>query len=254
MNKLEETGSCPRPSVSNFFSLKDFFDRSLALIMLVIAAPIIACLVVIVRLSSKGPGLYSQIRVGKDGKPFRIYKIRSMKVDAEEKTGAVWASRKDPRITRLGQFLRASHLDETPQLFNVLRGEMSFIGPRPERPEFVSILEREIDGYSHRLMVKPGVTGLAQLNLPSDTDLNDVRRKLVLDFEYIEKASFSLDLRLILGTALRFATFFGTLPMKLLGIDKKAEESDWAKAFRLKTVNINGETRLDALFQMEKAV
>lgn len=251
MNK-SNTHTCPAPKVSKYCQMKDVFDRSVAFFLLLFAAPVILVLVAIVKLTSKGPGFYSQVRVGKDGKLFRIYKIRSMRVDAESQTGAVWAARKDPRITRFGNFLRASHLDELPQLFNVLRGDMALVGPRPERPEFVKILDSEIDAYSHRLLVKPGVTGLAQLNLPSDIDLNDVRRKLALDFEYIENASFSFDIRLIIGTGSKFAKFFGTLPLVILGIHRKAEESDWAPVLNLSTGTLlEEEVSLDTLFRLQ---
>lgn len=244
-----------RADVVDYLFWKNIFDRSAAFVMLLFAAPVIIFLVALVKLTSKGPGFYSQVRVGKDGKPFRIYKIRSMRCDAETETGAVWAARRDPRITRLGQFLRKSHLDELPQLYNVLRGDMSLVGPRPERPEFVQILDKEIDGYSDRLLVKPGVTGYAQVNLPSDIDLNDVRRKLVLDFEYIEKASLSFDIRLIIGTTFRFVTVFGTIPLVLLGIHRKAEESKWTSILKINfdTVSRNDELTLETLFKAETA-
>lgn len=251
---MENNNRCPQPKVSNYFRFKNAFDRVLAFSMLIVAAPIILVLVVITKLTSKGPGFYSQIRLGKDGKEFRIYKIRSMRVDAEVKTGAVWAARKDPRITLFGNFLRASHLDELPQLINVLRGDMSLVGPRPERPEFVGILDKQIDGYSHRLMVKPGVTGFAQLNLPSDIDLNDVRRKLALDFEYIENASISFDIRLIVGTAAKFAKFLGVLPLLVLGIHRKAEDSQWAEPLKIDTANNQKEeVSLATLFSLQSA-
>jgi hypothetical protein len=127
-----------------------------------------------------------------------------MKQNAENKTGPAWTQSADPRVTPLGHFLRKFHLDELPQLFNVLRGEMSLVGPRPERPEFVEILSRQSPEYSNRLVVKPGITGLAQLNLPPDSDLDSVRRKVVLDIEYIQTAGIWLDMKLIFCTALRF--------------------------------------------------
>jgi hypothetical protein len=133
-----------------------------------------------------------------------MYKIRSMTHNAEQKTGPAWTQTADPRVTPLGHFLRKFHLDELPQLFNVLRGEMSLVGPRPERPEFVKILSLQIPEYANRLAVKPGITGLAQLNLPPDSDLDSVRRKVVLDLEYIRSATVWFDIKLIFGTALRF--------------------------------------------------
>ena len=157
-----------------------------------------------------------------------MYKIRSMVVDAEQQTGAVWASRNDSRVTLVGKFLRKFHLDEFPQLWNVLRGEMALVGPRPERDEFVQILSREIDGYSHRLVVLPGVTGYAQLNLPSDIEVADVKRKISLDFEYIENASFWFDFVIMLATFGRFFKFLGTVHLKALGVYRIVEDSPWA--------------------------
>jgi hypothetical protein len=135
-----------------------------------------------------------------------------MRHDAEVRTGPAWTQSSDPRVTPIGHFLRKFHLDELPQLFNVLRGEMSLVGPRPERPEFVDVLSRQIPGYSNRLAVLPGITGLAQLNLPPDSDLDSVRRKVALDVEYIQTANLWMDLRLILCTALRFSK------MPILGV------------------------------------
>jgi lipopolysaccharide/colanic/teichoic acid biosynthesis glycosyltransferase len=129
-----------------------------------------------------------------------MYKIRSMVVDSE-KHGACWSKPGDPRITRIGRFLRKTHLDELPQLWNVLCGHMSLVGPRPERPEFVPSLEQAIPRYRERLLVRPGLTGLAQVQLPPDTDLDSVRRKLAYDLFYIRHASLSLDVRLIIVTA-----------------------------------------------------
>ena len=132
-----------------------------------------------------------------------MYKIRSMRHDAEAASGPKWTQASDPRVTGLGKLLRKLHLDELPQLFNVLKGEMAIAGPRPERPEFVRVLGEAIPGYRNRLAVLPGITGLAQVNLPPDSDLASVERKLVLDCEYIERAGLWLDLRLTLWTFLR---------------------------------------------------
>ena len=174
---------------AGWFRWKPAIDWTVALLLLVPAGAIVAILVLLVRATSKGPGLYRQIRVGKDGRHFTIYKIRTMRADAEAASGPVWTRPHDPRITLLGRILRKLHLDELPQIFNVLRGEMSFIGPRPERPEFVSVLAAAVPGYRQRLAVRPGITGLAQVNLPSDTDLSSVRRKLVLDCEYLQRGA-----------------------------------------------------------------
>jgi lipopolysaccharide/colanic/teichoic acid biosynthesis glycosyltransferase len=196
--------SAATPSASGSLVWKTIFDRSLALVLLMPALPLIVLLVVVVRLTSRGPGLYRQERVGKGCRRFLMYKIRSMRVDAEVRTGPVWAlAGCDPRITAVGYWLRRSHLDELPQLFNVLRGEMSLVGPRPERPEFVAVLTDAIPGYLDRLQVLPGITGLAQVNLPADCDVDSVQRKLVLDREYLARANFWLDVRILLCTLLR---------------------------------------------------
>jgi lipopolysaccharide/colanic/teichoic acid biosynthesis glycosyltransferase len=178
-------------------------------------------LVLIVRLNSRGPGIFRQVRVGKRGKAFTMYKLRSMRSDAESATGPAWSpTGGDPRVTRLGFWLRRLHLDELPQLFNVVRGEMSLVGPRPERPEFVEVLAEQLPGYLNRLMVQPGITGLAQINLPPDTDLDSVRRKLVLDCEYVRAAGFWLDVRIVLCTALRMLWIKGPVVTRLMGLER----------------------------------
>jgi hypothetical protein len=152
-------------------------------------------------------------------------KIRTMRQDAEAGTGAVWTtSIRDPRITLLGRILRWTHLDELPQLWNVLRGDMVLVGPRPERPEFTGKLARAIPGYLDRLAVLPGITGLAQVNLPADSDLESVRRKLVLDFEYVRRASFSLDLRIVLCTCFRVLGIRSRRLRRLCGLYRSPEE------------------------------
>jgi lipopolysaccharide/colanic/teichoic acid biosynthesis glycosyltransferase len=146
------------------------------------------------------PVLYSQLRVGQFGRPFRIYKFRTMRVDAERESGAVWASAGDPRITRLGRFLRATRLDEIPQFWNVLVGNMSVVGPRPERPEMVARLVEQIPYYSERENVPPGLTGWAQIRHPYGSSVEDARRKLEFDLYYIKHMSVSLDLQILLST------------------------------------------------------
>lgn len=192
---------------SPYFRRKGRFDRIVAALLLIPALPIIGVLVVLIRVTSRGAAIYRQPRVGKDGRRFVIYKLRSMIDRAEAQTGPVWSQASDPRVTLVGRFLRKFHLDELPQLFNVLKGEMSLVGPRPERPEFVRLLSEKIAGYANRLAVPPGVTGLAQLNLPPDSDLDSVRRKLALDVQYIERAGLFLDVRIVLCTALRMVKF-----------------------------------------------
>jgi lipopolysaccharide/colanic/teichoic acid biosynthesis glycosyltransferase len=172
-------------------------------IMLVMALPLIAFAAVLVKLTSRGPVFYSQVRVGYAGKPYRIFKIRTMVHECEKQSGAKWCMTHDPRITPVGRFLRRTHLDELPQLWNVIRGDMSLIGPRPERPEFVPALQHAIPHYTDRLLVRPGVTGLAQVQLPADTDIESVRRKLAYDLYYVRQVSFWLDLRILLCTAFK---------------------------------------------------
>ncbi len=225
------TGSAPALSVSPYFFRKRIVDTLGAALLLVPGLPLILFLAILTKLTSKGPAIFSQVRVGKDGRVFTMYKIRTMVQDAEALSGAVWATKTDPRVTFLGRILRKLHLDELPQLLNVLRGEMTLVGPRPERPEFVDLLEAKVPGYMLRLRVPPGVTGLAQLNLPADRNLDDVRRKLTLDLEYIENASLSFDLRLILGTVCRFVNYFHKTPLRFLGIYREPEESPWADFF-----------------------
>ncbi len=197
-------GSTDEVCPTSYCRWKSLLGRMLALILLVPMLPVIGLLVLLVRLTSRGPGIYRQTRVGKDGRSFTMYKIRTMRLDAET-NGAVWADLHDDRNTSLGNMLRKLHLDEFPQLFNVLKGEMVLVGPRPERPEFVHVLAEEIPEYLQRLSVHPGITGLAQINLPPDTDLESVRRKLVLDLEYIETAGFWLDVRILAYTFMRIS-------------------------------------------------
>ena len=200
---------------------KTTFDLTLALLLLVPGLPLIGLLVLLVRLTSRGPGLYRQLRVGKGGRHFFMCKLRSMRIDAEVLTGPVWsAAGTDSRVTPVGYWLRKLHLDELPQLFNVLKGEMSLVGPRPERPEFVTVLAEQIPGYLDRLQVLPGLTGLAQLNLPPDTDLDSVRRKLVLDREHIENASLLFDARIVLCTLLRLVGLRGGRSVSLFGLKR----------------------------------
>ncbi|MFM8288313.1 MAG: sugar transferase [Planctomycetaceae bacterium] len=178
-------------------------DLVLSLVLLVLALPIMAVAAALVRCSSSGPAIYRQIRLGLGGRPFVIFKLRTMVDGAEKATGPVWSSGvgRDQRITPLGSFLRNTHVDELPQLFNVLMGQMSLVGPRPERPEFVEPLLDQLPGYAHRLRVLPGVTGLAQIKLPPDSSLDSVRLKLVYDLFYVTHQNLRTDLKLIVLTA-----------------------------------------------------
>ena len=199
-------------------SCKHAVDFIAALALGVLALPVIAVSALIVRLTSRGPAFYTQIRVGRGGRPFTIYKIRSMIDNCESLTGARWSIPGDPRVTWFGSLLRTTHLDELPQLLNVLRGDMSLIGPRPERPEFLPELEREMPAYGQRLNVRPGVTGLAQVQLPPDTDLSSVRRKLAYDLYYVRHVNPWLDLRLLICTAFYAFGVPFTLLSRLLGV------------------------------------
>lgn len=185
---------------------KNVIEWVAGLLLLVILAPFIGLLALLVKSSSAGPAFYSQVRQGRNGVPFRIYKLRSMTHNCEAATGAVWSTgTADPRVTRLGRLLRDTHLDELPQLWNVIKGEMCLIGPRPERPEIASKLERALPSYRSRLLVKPGVTGLAQVQLPPDTDLESVRRKLAYDLHYVREVSALMDARILFATFFQFA-------------------------------------------------
>jgi lipopolysaccharide/colanic/teichoic acid biosynthesis glycosyltransferase len=171
-----------------------------ACLLLVLVAPVLLLAALLVKLTSRGPAFYSQARLGYRGRPFRMYKLRTMYHECEKHSGPRWSTARDPRITSVGHFLRRTHLDELPQLLNVLRGEMSLIGPRPERPEFVPHLEQAIPHYRRRLLVRPGVTGLAQVQFFADTDLESVRRKVAYDLYYVCKQGPWLDLRILLCT------------------------------------------------------
>ncbi len=180
---------------------KSASDFILACILMMVTAPVILFAMLLVRLTSRGWPLYSQERLGLDGKPFTMFKIRTMYRDCERLTGPRWSTPQDPRVTPIGRILRATHIDELPQLWNILRGEMSLVGPRPERPAIVVQLERVMPNYRERLQVRPGVTGLAQVQLPPDVDLDSVRRKLACDLLYIGRVTPWLDFRIIVGTA-----------------------------------------------------
>jgi exopolysaccharide biosynthesis polyprenyl glycosylphosphotransferase len=178
---------------------KRFIDIVFAIVSLIVFSPLIVISVIIIKLSSKGPAFYKQERVGRKGREFVMYKLRTMQVGAEEE-GPQWSGGNDPRVTGIGRFLRRSRLDELPQMINVLKNEMSIVGPRPERPYFVDLLKREIPYYYKRMLVKPGITGWAQVKHKYDTSVDDVRSKLQYDFFYIENMSLKLDLKIMANT------------------------------------------------------
>ncbi|MCP1335911.1 TIGR03013 family XrtA/PEP-CTERM system glycosyltransferase [Futiania mangrovi] len=181
------------------FLWKRLFDGIVSLSILTLCLPILIGTYLAVRLDSKGPGFYRQRRVGLDGKVFEVYKFRSMRTDAE-KAGAQWARQNDDRVTRVGRFIRRTRIDELPQLINVLSGDMSFVGPRPERPEFVAELSQEIPYYQDRHRVKPGITGWAQINYPYGASVEDTKEKLKYDLYYMKNCTLFLDFLILLKT------------------------------------------------------
>ncbi|MFZ5618465.1 MAG: exopolysaccharide biosynthesis polyprenyl glycosylphosphotransferase [Pseudomonadota bacterium] len=178
---------------------KRFFDIAAALSLLVCLSPVLILTAIAIRLDSQGPILYRQRRIGFAGREFEIFKFRSMREDAE-KNGARWAAEDDDRITRVGRFIRRTRIDEIPQAINILKGEMSFVGPRPERPEFVRLLEKEIPHYHDRHIVKPGITGWAQVKYVYTASVEGARDKLAYDLYYIKHFSPILDLIIVLMT------------------------------------------------------
>ncbi len=179
---------------------KRLFDIAASLLLLFFTLPVIALFAALVKLDSKGPAFYRQTRVGLYGQNFDLIKLRSMKTDAEADGKAVFAAANDPRITGIGRFIRKLRIDELPQAWSVLKGQMSFVGPRPERPEFVADLEDKLDYYAERHMVKPGITGWAQINYPYGASIEDSRQKLEYDLYYAKNYSPFLDLLILLQT------------------------------------------------------
>jgi len=219
----------PPPSYRAEPNLQRIFDIVVSILLLMLSLPLMLLIMILVKIDSTGPVFYSQVRVGVNrrkrrggrvamrksglifshmpqrnmnlyGKPFKVYKFRSMKIDAEKNGQPVWCQANDPRITRLGWILRKMHLDELPQLINILKGEMSLVGPRPERPEIVLKLRDAVPGYEERLWIKPGVTGLAQTRHRADLEMGDVRKKIKYDLFYMRKKSFLTNLKIILET------------------------------------------------------
>jgi lipopolysaccharide/colanic/teichoic acid biosynthesis glycosyltransferase len=210
---------------ASYHRRKRLLDVVLSLVALIALLPVFVVVAIAVRLDSRGPILYAQERVGLDrrrgkgptpirgnrrkrvsfGRPFTIYKFRSMVADAEKLTGPVWAAERDPRATRVGAFLRRSHLDEIPQLLNVLRGDMSLVGPRPERPQIFGDIVAQIPEYALRCRTLPGITGIAQIKNGYDDSLQSAARKVQYDLYYIRNGSALLDLKIMMATALVLA-------------------------------------------------
>ncbi len=182
---------------------KTFGEKTLALVAGICLSPLLLLIAGLIKLTSEGPVLYTQTRVGLHGKQFLLYKFRTMRKDAEA-AGPQWAKEDDPRVTPVGKALRATHLDELPQLFNIVRGELSFVGPRPERPEFVQELAKTIPFYTLRHIVQPGITGWAQINYPYGASIEDAKEKLQYDLYYLKHRSLALDLSIVLKTIRRF--------------------------------------------------
>jgi lipopolysaccharide/colanic/teichoic acid biosynthesis glycosyltransferase len=180
---------------------KRLLDLLLSSVLLLLTSPVLAALAVLIKLDSEGPVFYGQERVGRGGKPYTIHKLRTMRKDAETVSGPVWASQRDPRVTRLGNFLRKTRLDEIPQVLAVLRGDMSFVGPRPERPFFVNQLKTQIPFFGLREAVKPGITGWAQIRYPYGATVEDAKNKLEYDLYYVQHQSLFLDLAIAFHTA-----------------------------------------------------
>tara|TARA_A100001391_G_scaffold100523_1_gene66811 strand:+ start:74 stop:1084 length:1011 start_codon:yes stop_codon:yes gene_type:complete len=245
-----------------FFERKYLLDRCIGFVLLVLFSPVILALYLVVRATSRGPGFYKQERVGLNGKPFEIFKLRSMVQNAEKPGQPQWATKGDSRVNFVGRVLRKLHLDELPQLYNVCRGEMSLVGPRPERPQICEDLAQQISGYYLRTAVKPGVTGLAQINLPPDESIEDVRRKQILDLNYIDNANLWLDVRMIAATALRMVGVKGHIVTKLMRLDRthlvkdvcSTQDSQHASSIRQVRPAVRAEAMVDSRSSVSPAV
>lgn len=232
------------------------FDIVVGGILLLAAIPVIAIAIIVVRLTSHGPAIYSQVRLGRFGKPFLIYKVRSMTHDCERGTGAQWSSKGDVRVTAVGRVLRITHVDELPQLFNILCGQMSLIGPRPERPEFVTALQSKLPHYHERLAVRPGLTGLAQVQLPPDSDLDSVRRKIRYDLRYVATGNLWMDCRLLVATIIHVVGLPYSVSRLLLGLPGQPEvepEREPKTSFGAPTIG-QGSVPLHTVYDMSHEV
>lgn len=197
----------PRSHRPIWIRCKRMIDVVAAFLFLVISSPVLLLALALVKLTSAGPAVYSQRRIGRHNRLFTIYKVRTMRADAETVGGPRWCIPGDPRITAVGRWLRKLHIDELPQLWNVLRGEMSLVGPRPERPEFMPKIRPFVPGYDDRHAVLPGITGLAQVQVDADTDVDNVARKLQYDLFYIRNQGPLLE-----------AQVYGCTLLKILGV------------------------------------
>ena len=194
-------GVRPREDARGIAAARRVRDIAGSLVLLMLTLPLLLLVMVAIKLDSPGPVLYRQDRVGLNGRIFRLLKLRSMRIDAET-SGPRWAAARDPRVTRVGAFIRACRIDELPQLINVLRGEMSLVGPRPERPHFTAQLRQVLDRYDERTRVLPGITGWAQVRYRYGASVEDARIKLAYDLDYIAHRSLAMDLRILAETIL----------------------------------------------------
>ncbi len=199
-------GALVRFSRRRYLQLKRFVDFTVAAIGLILCLPLFLIIAILIKVDSSGPVFFRQLRLGRGGRVFKIWKFRTMRENAEFETGPVWAEDADPRITRVGYFLRKSHLDELPQLINVFLGEMSLIGPRPERPEMTEIIAKHVPEFPKRLNVSPGITGLAQVRYSYGASIKDAARKLKYDLLYMRRVCLLLDLQIFLWTIARVIT------------------------------------------------
>lgn len=214
--------------------VKRVFDFVFAFAGLLAVLPLMVVIAVAVRAGDRGPVIFAQERLGRYRRPFHMYKFRTMVRHAERTTGPTWSWAGDPRVTPVGRILRATHLDELPQLWNVLRGEMSFVGPRPERAVFVEELERVIPGYINRLAIRPGITGLSQLRSGYDDSLRSVRRKIRYDLLYVRRGCALLDAKIILETFLLMAGLSGGLALRRVQVRVTAPQRPLATVTRLR--------------------
>ena len=200
---LQEVKNMPKAKLPTwYFIVKRSMDILVGTLGLILLSPLLLVVIVMIKLDSRGPIFFSQIRVGKNGKLFKIHKFRTMVADAEEKTGPVWATENDPRLTYVGRFLRKSKIDEFPQFVNLIMGNMTMVGPRPERPSFVDHFIRAVPGYERRLDVSPGITGAAQLRNGYDSCAADIIRKLRFDITYVKKMGLYTDIGILAETFL----------------------------------------------------
>jgi lipopolysaccharide/colanic/teichoic acid biosynthesis glycosyltransferase len=206
------------PTLQHRVQLKRAFDFTFAFAGLLAILPLLIGIAAVAWAGDRGPVFFAQERVGRNRRPFRMLKFRTMVQHAERETGPVWSWNGDPRVTRVGKILRATHLDELPQLWNVLRGEMSLVGPRPERAVFVEELEQVIPGYINRLAIRPGITGLSQLRSGYDESLRSVRRKIRYDLLYVRRGCTLLDAMIILDTILMIVGLSGGLALRKVAV------------------------------------